>query len=682
MNANTPSPTPTPKTSRLPSRRRLALGLFIMASLIVIIVLAINDPPFTQQKHDSSSDEKNMLVRIPNTTTAQISHATESGQLISPPLPAPSPTPVEENTPLSVYTGVKGQAVPSTVNPPQASKEAQYISGYSPAIVSNGAMVGSGDSLSIRSGGGSVTAHSPNRGLESRSHTYSYVADGRDKSRRDGFLKNEGFRRITPVTTDNEDYGVLNDNDFLEVVQNPLSTFSIDVDTASYSNIRRFLSEGNLPPRDSVRIEEMINYFSYDYQAPRGKEPFAVNMEMAQCPWNARHNLVRIGLKGREVSDSQRPPLNLVFLVDVSGSMQPENKLPLVKQSLRLLVDRLQARDRVALVVYAGNSGVVLESTPVKQRARILKAIDSLESGGSTNGGQGIRLAYSIAGENFIEGGVNRVVLATDGDFNVGITDRNELVSLISEKARTGVFLTVLGYGMGNLKDQTLEQLADKGNGNYAYIDSLQEARRVLVRKLGGTLYTIAKDVKIQIEFNPSRVAAYRLIGYENRLLRDQDFNNDRIDAGDIGAGHTVTALYEIVPTEVGISQPGVDPLKYQVPSRRRAPVITDSPEMLTLKLRYKEPTQETSRLLEFTATDLHIPFSRASRDFKFAASVAAFGMILRESPHRGQADLNQVLQWAEEGMTRDRDGARSEFTNLVRQASRTGRDMSLGYQD
>ena len=445
-----------------------------------------------------------------------------------------------------------------------------------------------------------------------------------------------------------EAYDRIEDNQFLQATQNPLSTFSIDVDTASYAVVRRFLQGGRLPPKDAVRIEEMLNYFSYNYPVPSEEGPFSASVEVAQAPWALEHRLVRIGLKGQELGMEQRPSSNLVFLLDVSGSMQPANKLPLLKNAMRLLVDRLGEKDRVAIVVYAGASGLVLPSTSSDQKGEILAALENLRAGGSTNGGSGIRLAYQTAVSNFITGGVNRVILATDGDFNVGTTNQGDLTRLIEDNAKSGVFLTVLGFGMGNYKDSTLEKLADMGNGNYAYIDTINEARKVLVNEINSTLVTIAKDVKIQIEFNPLQVSAYRLIGYENRLLRQEDFNDDTKDAGEIGAGHTVTALYEIVPAGKGLQIPGVDPLKYQTPMGTTD--VAQSGELLTLKFRYKQPDGETSRLLEFPVRDGDRAYSQASQDFKFAAAVASFGMILRESPYKGNGTLAAVLELAEEG--------------------------------
>jgi Ca-activated chloride channel family protein len=485
-----------------------------------------------------------------------------------------------------------------------------------------------------------------------------------------------------PPEFNTESYGHRKDNDYQRVADQPLSTFSIDVDTAAYANVRRFLAEGRRPPVDAVRIEELVNYFPYHYAAPTGNVPFAASLEVASAPWRPEHRLVRIGLKGREVSEAARPPSNLVFLVDVSGSMHSARKLPLVKQSLRLLVDRLRPDDRVAIAVYAGSSGLALPSTPASRKDEIVAAIDRLEAGGSTNGAMGIHLAYDIAKANFIPGGANRVILATDGDFNVGTTSEGELVRLIGEKARDGVFLTVLGFGTGNLKDSMLEQIADQGNGHYAYIDSAAEGRKVLVEQAGGTLLTIAKDVKIQVEFNPALVAGYRLIGYENRLLAKEDFNNDQVDAGEIGAGHTVTALYEVVP--VGAAWPGeapaVDGLKYQAVSNQRSAVSSSeaesrklradgSAELLTVKIRYKEPAGETSSRLEFPLRDTGARFEDASQDFKFAAAVAAFGMALRDSPHKGSLTLADVSRWARAGVASDAGGYRSEFLNLIEQA-------------
>jgi Ca-activated chloride channel homolog len=469
-----------------------------------------------------------------------------------------------------------------------------------------------------------------------------------------------------------ESYDHISDNPFMEVVQNPLSTFSIDVDTASYSNMRRFLDTGRIPPKDSIRIEELVNYFDYSYTGPKDEKPFAVHFELTEAPWEPEHRLLRIGLKGREIEPGKRPAGNLVFLLDVSGSMENGNKLPLVKQSMRLLVDRLTESDRIAIVVYAGDTDVLLPSTSGNQKSKILQAIDRLHAGGSTNGASGIQLAYRTAQESFIEGGVNRVILATDGDFNVGITNRGDLTRLIEEKAKSGIFLSALGFGMGNYKDSTLELLGKKGHGNYSYIDTLNEAKKVLVEQINSTLVTIAKDVKIQVEFNPRLVSAYRLIGYEDRLMAKEDFNDDTKDAGVIGAGHTVTALYELVPAGVRIPKQSVDPLKYQKPSPPSS--SAESNELVTVKIRSKEPEKNKSVLAEYSVKQSKEKFSEASQDFKFAAAVAAFGMILRDSPYKGSADLLRVQQWAEEGKGEDRHGYRQEFLRLVHRA------MSLAF--
>jgi len=466
-----------------------------------------------------------------------------------------------------------------------------------------------------------------------------------------------------------EAYDHIESNDFHLVKDSPLSTFSIDVDTASYANVRRFLKNGQLPPKGAVRIEELINYFTYDYAQPDEGQPFSVNVETAACPWNEQHELVRIGLQGKAVKQENRPAANLVFLLDVSGSMNSPNKLPLLKNAFQMLVKQLNAQDRVAIVVYAGASGLVLPSTTCDRRQEILDALSRLEAGGSTNGGAGIQLAYQIAQENRIEGGINRVILATDGDFNVGVTNQGELIELITEKAKSGVFLSVLGFGMGNFKDSTLEKLADKGNGNYGYIDTFSEARKVFSEQLSGTLFTIAKDVKIQIEFNPAQVQAYRLIGYENRILADRDLNDDKKDAGEIGAGHTVTALYQIVPigVEIGDDRPPVDELIYQ-----QAPVPAEnapSDELLTVKLRYKEPDGETSKLLQVPVRVAERSLAEALRDLRWAAAVAAFGMALRDEKDKGAADYDLALKLAQNAQGNDEFGYRREFIDLVRSA-------------
>jgi Ca-activated chloride channel family protein len=474
-----------------------------------------------------------------------------------------------------------------------------------------------------------------------------------------------------------ESYDRIDENPFLAARQNPLSTFSIDVDTASYANLRRFLSRGKLPPKGAVRIEEMVNYFSYDYEPPRGKKPFSVHVDMARAPWQTKHHLVRIGLKGKIVDPASRPASNLVFLLDVSGSMAYGPKLPLLKKAFKLLVSRLDERDRVAIVVYAGAAGMVLPPTPGNRKERILGALSKLRAGGSTNGGAGIRLAYRLARRNYVEGGINRVILATDGDFNVGTTSRSALLRLIEKKAKSGVYLTLLGFGMGNYKDATMEQISNKGNGNYAYIDNMAEARKVLVDGMAGTLMAIAKDVKIQVEFNPSKVRAYRLIGYENRMLRKEDFNDDKKDAGDIGAGHTVTALYEVVPKGVTstVQLGSVDPLRYggkKKAAKKRSPSAA-SKELMFVKLRYKKPEGEKSRLLTYPVAKRDVSFDKASADFQLAAAVASFGMLLRKSEHKGDTSYQKVLRWARRSRKKRHDprGYRAELFKLVRAAAR-----------
>jgi len=465
-----------------------------------------------------------------------------------------------------------------------------------------------------------------------------------------------------------DNFDEIHDNTFQRVSDHPLSTFSIDVDTASYSVMRKVLLEGRLPPKDAVRIEELVNYFPYDYAVPRDGKPFASNMEVAPCPWKPEHYLVRVALKGREIESKDRPPCNLVYLLDVSGSMNEANKLPLVKRAMQALVKQLDERDHVSIVVYAGAAGLVLPPTRGDNAQAILEAIERLSAGGSTAGGAGIQLAYQTAREHFQSNAANRVILCTDGDFNVGMTQRGDLERMIEQEAKSGVFLTVLGFGMGNYKDSTLEVLSNKGNGNYAYIDDFNEARKVLVDQFMGTLVTIAKDVKIQVEFNPAQVAGYRLIGYENRMLKKEDFNNDKVDAGEIGAGHTVTAFYEIIPVGQPFPDvPAVDALKYQEKKEEVATSATG--EILTLKLRYKEPTGDVSSKLEFPLFAEKLATMDPSRDFRFASAVAGFGMLLRESEFRGNITYEQVLGLAESSIGEDKLGYRAEFIKLVRNA-------------
>lgn len=463
---------------------------------------------------------------------------------------------------------------------------------------------------------------------------------------------------------DGEGYLPIQENDFLLAAAEPLSTFGIDVDGASYANVRRFLSEGRLPPADAVRIEELVNYFDYDYPDPRGAEPFHVVTQVSRAPWNPRHRLVHVGIQGRRVPADQLPPANLVFLVDVSGSMDAPDRLPLLREALGLLVDRLRPQDHVAVVVYAGAAGLVLPPTSGAERDRIHAALDGLEADGSTAGGEGLRLAYRVAREGFRPGASNRVILATDGDFNVGVSSDAELVRLVEEEREHGVFLTVLGVGRGNLQDAKMEQIADHGNGNYHYVDGIGEARRALVEEMGGTLHTIARDVKVQVEFNPAAVRAYRLIGYENRLLAAQDFNDDRRDAGELGAGHSVTALYEVVPVGAATPVAGTDPLRYQ--QTRTHPMAGASGELLTVKLRYQEPRGGTSRLVEGRVMDRDVAAEAVSPGFRFAAAVAEWGMLLRDSRHRGSASFDHAAALARGAVGDDPEGHRAEFVALV----------------
>lgn len=478
-----------------------------------------------------------------------------------------------------------------------------------------------------------------------------------------------GYYDFKATEFEREGYDHITENKFQKVTDNPLSTFSIDVDAASYSNVRRFLNNGQLPPAGAVRIEEMVNYFKYEYPQPENKDPFSINTEISDAPWNKEHKLVLIGLQGRKIPVENLPASNLVFLIDVSGSMSSANKLPLVKASMKLLVDQLREEDKVAMVVYAGAAGLVLPPTSGEEKTTIKDAIDRLESGGSTAGGAGIKLAYKTAKEYFVKGGNNRVILCTDGDFNVGESSDDAMERMIEEERKSGVFLTVLGYGMGNYQDAKMQKLADKGNGNHAYIDGITEAKKVLVNEFGGTLFTIAKDVKLQIEFNPAKVQGYRLIGYENRMLAKEDFNDDKKDAGELGSGHTVTALYEVIP--VGVNSnflKNVDSLKYQ---KNVAPFSKSShtDEILTVKFRYKAPDGEVSKLIEHPVKDKQIPIARTSDNFRFAASVAQFGMLLRNSEFKSYASYADVISLARKAKGNDEEGYRSEFIRLVESA-------------
>ncbi len=464
-----------------------------------------------------------------------------------------------------------------------------------------------------------------------------------------------------------EDYSPIEENIFHKAMNDPLSTFSIDVDAASYSNVRRFITAGQLPPKDAIRIEEMINYFHYSYAQPSGEDPFSINTETASCPWNKDHWLVQIGLQGKNIPVENLPPSNLVFLLDVSGSMDEANKLPLVKSALRMLVDKIRPQDRIAIVVYAGAAGLVLPSTPGDEKEKILNSLEQLQAGGSTAGGEGIRLAYKVAQENFMKSGNNRIILATDGDFNVGASSNGDMERLIEQERQSGVYLTVLGFGMGNYKDSKMEILADKGNGNYAYIDNILEAKKVFINEFGGTLFTIAKDVKIQVEFNPAVVQSYRLVGYEDRKLNNEDFNNDKKDAGELGAGHTVTAIYEIIP--VGAEDDAhtdIDPLKYQEHSFNAG---KNNGEIMTVKLRYKKPDEETSRLITHVVKNSIEKPDEVSENLRFSSAVASFGMLLRDSEFKGNTNYDMVIRLAKSAKGSDDEGYRAEFIKLAESA-------------
>ena len=507
--------------------------------------------------------------------------------------------------------------------------------------------------VSVTNGGGAPGSNTSIRirGISSLSNSSSSQWNNNKDDENEEAPNREGYDKIT-------------ENGFLNTKQNPLSTFSIDVDAASYSNVRRILNAGNMPPAGAVRIEEMINYFKYDYPQPTNNLPFTINTEQSICPWNTNHQLILVGLQGKRIEEEKLPPASLTFLIDVSGSMYSAERLPLVKSSLLMLVDKLREQDRVAIVVYAGNAGLVLPSTSNKEM--IKTAIEKLEAGGSTAGGQGIKLAYKTAKSSFIKGGNNRVILCTDGDFNVGASSDDELERMIEEEKKSGVFLTVLGFGMGNYQDAKMQKLADKGNGNHAYIDGINEAKKVFLNEFGGTLFTIAKDVKYQIEFNPKQVKAYRLIGYENRMLAKEDFNNDKKDAGELGSGHTVTALYEIVP--FGSKEElttKVDKLRYEDESI----MMNDDkklPEVMSLKLRYKNPDDSSSKLIEKIVYKRFTPIEQASENLRFAAAIAEFGLLLRKSEYRKHANYDNVKTLASNAVGKDKEGYRKEFLQLL----------------
>ncbi len=477
---------------------------------------------------------------------------------------------------------------------------------------------------------------------------------------------NAGVVSGRDLPQDKEEYSAIIENSFFEALKNPLSTFAIDVDCASYSNVRRFLNYNRLPYPDAVRVEELINYFEYDYMPPEGEDPFSVNMEYSDCPWNEEGRLVQIGIRGKRIAVEELKPSNLVFLIDVSGSMANPGKLPLLKKSFRMMVDQLKEEDRVSIVIYASETGVALPSTSGADKEKILGVVNELRASGSTAGGEGIQLAYKVAAENFIEDGNNRVILATDGDFNVGISRTSDLVKYIESKRNEGIYLTALGFGMGNYKDDKLQRLADKGNGNHAYIDNLREAKKVMVTELLSNLYTIAKDVKIQVEFNPARVASYRLVGYENRIMDDQDFEDEKKDAGEIGPDHTVTALYEIIPAQPTNLQTS-DDLKYV--EKKINKFARETGELLTVKIRYKDPANEKSREIVKILMDEPVDPGKSSNDFRFAASVAQFGLLLRDSAFKGSASFDKVLTAAENSRGSDFHGYRKEFIELVQKA-------------
>ncbi len=535
----------------------------------------------------------------------------------------------------------------------QAQKRKDLTGSVSNVPISTQSYIVSAGALNMGSAQGLLSK------ISGKAEMYDQTQFYQDKLRyRDGYNR-EGYDKII-------------ENPYLKVSDNPLSTFSIDVDAASYSNVRRYLKNGQLPPAGAVRIEEMINYFHYEYPQPIGKDPFAVHTEIAVCPWNTQHQLVMIGLQGKKMDVKELPPSNLTFLIDVSGSMFSPDKLPLVKASLQLLVDQLRPVDRVAIVAYAGNAGLVLPSTNGNKSATIKEAIERLEAGGSTAGGAGIQLAYKIAKENFEKEGNNRVILCTDGDFNVGASSDDALERMIEEERKSGVYLTVLGFGTGNYQDAKMQKLADKGNGNHAYIDQLSEAKKVLVNEFGGTLYTIAKDVKLQVEFNPKQIKGYRLIGYENRMLAKEDFNNDQKDAGELGSGHTVTALYELVPVGVDMpEQSSVDSLRYQVNLQA---ITTEqaklSDEILTIKLRYKQPDSDKSSLVSYPLQGKAIAIEKASENLRFASAVASFGMMLRNSAFKGNSSYVFLQSLAGKALGADREGYRKEFLELVDKAA------------
>ena len=582
-----------------------------------------------------------------------------------------------------IVTG-NGTAISSAAAQPSA--EVNF--GASKVVFTGGTLTGTFGNGSVSASGGGIAATSKDKSRKALVQAVQFTGDfDIPVEASGGTLTRNAAAAVTlstlqptspaPSPSGTQTYRPVIENPFSFVAQEPLSTFSTDVDTASYANVRRFLNSNQRPPGDAVRLEELINYFPYNYAPPTDGKPFAVQVDMADAPWQPLHRIARIALKAREVKSDARQPANFVFLLDVSGSMEPRERLPLIKQSLLLLVEQLHADDRVAIVTYAGESGVALESTAGSQKEKIIAAIEKLNASGSTNGASGIRMAYEQAAINFDKAKINRIILCTDGDFNVGTSNVQELERLIAEKAKSGVFLSVLGVGTDNLHDHTMQTLADRGNGNYHYLDSIAEARKVLVEQMTGTLVTVAKDVKVQVEFNPAKVAAYRLIGYEKRMLAKQDFNNDKKDAGDIGAGHTVTALYEIVPASLKYpdGKPLVDELKYQEKgneakgTKAQSQNNSELPEMMTVKLRYKAPDGDKSTLMEVPVTDAGKTLAESSKDFQFAVSVAGFGMLLRDSQQRGELTWDTVRDLARKGKGEDDLGYRGEFLQLIEKA-------------
>lgn len=570
----------------------------------------------------------------------------------------------------SVEEKVKGHTIINVILKAQtASLQEVVVTGYAVQkrkdVTGSSVAVVSSDYLNqVRTTNLNNTLSGKVSGLQVRSQANAKLGNAGTNS-----IRLRGETGFFNTEFDREGYDKINENTFLKATDNPLSTFSIDVDAASYSNVRRILNGGQLPPAGAVRIEEMINYFKYEYPQPQNNDPFSINTEISDAPWNKDHKLVLIGLQGKKIPMENLPATNLVFLIDVSGSMQGPERIGLVKASMKLLVDQLREQDKVAIVVYAGAAGMVLPSTAGSNKNKIKEAIDHLEAGGSTAGGAGIKLAYKTAREYFVKGGNNRVILCTDGDFNVGESSDDAMERLIEEERKSGVFLTVLGYGMGNYQDAKMQKLADKGNGNHAYIDGITEAKKVLVNEFGGTLFTIAKDVKLQIEFNPAKVQGYRLIGYENRMLAKEDFNDDKKDAGELGSGHTVTALYEIIP--VGVKSPflqSVDPLKYQKKEKKEQKG-GETDEIMTVKFRYKAPDGDVSKLIEHPLVDHSVSIANTTDNFRFSAAVAQFGMLLRNSEFKASASFDNVLKLAKNAKAYDEEGYRSEFIRLVESA-------------